>query len=475
MSLGLATNTAMGGIRMTALGTRLVAENLANAEVDGYGVRSLVPTSLLVKGRNMPVQREGNPAVLGAARTADSTHLYTETRHSGIVELERAFGLPGESGSFNSLVTQLDSSLRKAASMPDSEAALHSVAQDAGRLVVKFNTTENAIQSLRQQADDAVAVDINTLNGSLDRVAALNVQIQRQSLLGGNTHGLMDERQRVTSEIARIIPITEFPRDNGRIMLLAANGQVIADLTHAEFGFTPSKSLIAGDSLANGAASPVSFDGRPLAADSPVLASGRMGANLALRDEIAPRAQTRLDTLAHDILKRFSGPDADASLAPNALGVFTLDGTAALPAMADGLAGRIQLSGRINPDTGAGLWRLRSGLNAAAPGPSLDPTNLNTLLAALETATSLQPGTPTRAYSDHVATQTSVLATDRLGEESNLAFTTAQHTALQEELAAQGVDTDAQMQNLLTLERAYAANARVLSAIDQMMRNLLEI
>ena len=43
---------------MTALGTRLVAENLANAEVDGYGVRNLVPSSLLVNGRNMPVQRE---------------------------------------------------------------------------------------------------------------------------------------------------------------------------------------------------------------------------------------------------------------------------------------------------------------------------------------------------------------------------------------------------------------------------------
>ncbi|WP_296640164.1 FlgK family flagellar hook-associated protein [Roseinatronobacter sp.] len=475
MSLGIATNTAMGGIRMTALGTRLVAENLANAEVDGYGVRSLVPSSLLVNNRNMPIQREVNPVVLGAARRAESAHLHTEIRHAGMVDLERTFGLPGESGSLNSLVTQLDSSLRQAASMPDSDAALHSVAQDAGRLVAKFNATESAIQSLRQQADDAVAVDINMLNSSLDRVAALNVEIQRQTLLGGNTHGLMDERQRVTSEIARIIPITEIPRDNDRIMLLAANGQILADLTHAEFGFTPSIGLVAGASLSNGAASPVSLDGRPLAADSPVLGSGRVGANLAIRDEIAPRAQTRLDTLAYDLLKRFSGPDADASLAPNALGMFTLDGVTTLPAMADGLAGRMQLSARINPDTGEGLWRLRSGLNAAAPGPSLDPANLNTLSAVLEKATSLQSGTPARAYSDHVASQVSALATARLGEESSLTFTMAQHAALQEELAAQGVDTDRQMQNLLTLERAYAANARVLSAIDQMMRNLLEI
>ncbi|CUX83497.1 MAG: flagellar hook-associated protein 1 FlgK [Roseibaca calidilacus] len=475
MSLGLATNAAMGGLRITTLGTRLVAENLANADVEGYGVRNLVPTSLLVNGRDLPVQRAVNPVLLGAARSADSMRLHAEIRQTAIAELERAYGVPGDPGSLNSLVAALDSSLHQAVSTPDSDAALQAVAQNASHLVTRFNTLEKTAQSIRQNADDAVAADVAKLNTALDQVVALNIEIQRQSLLGGNPHGLMDERQRVTSDISAIIPITEIPRDNGRIMLLSADGQVLADQTRAEFGFTPTIGITAGDSVANGALSPVSLNGRALAPASPVLASGGLGGHLAVRDEIAPRAQAQLDTLARDLLNRFSGPSADQSLAPGEFGLFALDGTTTLPSMPDGLAGQLRLNAQIDPQAGTGLWRLRAGLNAPSPGPILDATGLARLSAALSGATTLQPGTPSRSFTEHIATQVSALATARLDADSTLTFANAKHATLHEDLAAQGVDTDREMQNLLTLERAYSANARVLSAIDEMMRNLLEI
>ena len=38
-----------------------------------------------------------------------------------------------------------------------------------------------------------------------------------------------------------------------------------------------------------------------------------------------------------------------------------------------------------------------------------------------------------------------------------------------------GVDTDRELQNLLIIEQAYAANARVLETIDQMIQRLMEI
>lgn len=475
MSLGLANASALGGLRMTALGTRLVAENLANSDVEGYGVRRLVPTNLLVNGQDRPVQRAVNPVLLEATRSADAARVHAETRLTGTAELERALGLPGEAGSLNSRVTAFAASLRQAVSMPDSEAALQSVAQDAAQLATMFNSAERSIQSLRQTADGAAAKDVDRLNGALDRVVSLNREIQRQSLLGGTIHGLMDERQRVTSDIARIIPVTEIPRDDGRVMLLAANGQVLADLTRAEFGFTPGNGIAAEDTLANGRLSPITLEGRALSADSAILASGKLGANLAMRDEIAPDAQNRLDALAHDLLDRFSGPTGDASLGPGVLGLFTLDGASTLPAATTGLAGRMQLSTQISPQTGEGLWRLRSGLAASAPGPTLDPANLANMQTALEAATSLRSGAPARAYDEHVATQVSALATNRLSDEGSLAYATAEHAALQEDLAAQGVDTDRQMQDLLRLERAYAANARVLSTLDRMMRDLLEI
>ena len=38
-----------------------------------------------------------------------------------------------------------------------------------------------------------------------------------------------------------------------------------------------------------------------------------------------------------------------------------------------------------------------------------------------------------------------------------------------------GVDTDAEMQKLLLIEQAYAANAKVMTAADEMIQLLLQI
>lgn len=479
MSLGLATNSALGGLRATALGTRLVAENLANAETDGYGVRSLAPishTSPSLSGstRNA-VQRDADPTLLGALRAADSTRARDETVTGAMSTLEQALGVPGEPGALTSAISTLESSLRLAASSPDQTATLDAVVQDAARLVAKFNTTETAIQTLRHQADAAIDQDVATLNTALGRVVALNKDIQRQTLLGGDPYPLMDERQRVVSQIAKIVPVTEIARDDNRIMLLSARGEVLADMEQSHFTFTPATMVGPAETRANGALSGLGLNGRILGATDATLGTGRLGANLHVRDHVAPQAQNNLDRLAHDLMDRFAGPAADETLAPNELGLFTLSNATSLPADATGAAGRLRLAPALDPALGDDAWRLRSGLRAAAPGPSADPTNLTRMIDALTRETALDPATPARDLVGHAAAQTATRATARLSAEDDMAFAETKHAALQLELAGRGVDTDAQMQNLLALERAYAANARVLAAVDAMTRNLLEI
>jgi flagellar hook-associated protein 1 FlgK len=45
----------------------------------------------------------------------------------------------------------------------------------------------------------------------------------------------------------------------------------------------------------------------------------------------------------------------------------------------------------------------------------------------------------------------------------------------EEEVAKMGVDSDEEMRQLLMIEKAYAANARVLQVTDQMISELLSI
>lgn len=56
-----------------------------------------------------------------------------------------------------------------------------------------------------------------------------------------------------------------------------------------------------------------------------------------------------------------------------------------------------------------------------------------------------------------------------------MAYSRARSDALTEEALADGVDTDQEMQNLLTIEQAYKANARVIEAVESMLDSLMRI
>lgn len=480
MSLGVATNTAMSGLRFTTLGTKIVADNIANADVSGYAPRQLAASGTISAVHSggpatTNVIRSDDPILLHDARRADTELQGARTRLAALSQLETAVGIPGEAGALHTLLTSFETSLRQAATTPESDAALQAVAQNAARLVSKFNSTGDQIQATRQQADTVIAKGVEALNDHLGKVKSLNRDIQRQTLLGGEPFALIDQREQVVSEIAKFLPITEVPRENNRIMLLSARGEVLVDLERASFDFTKTPGISAEDTQVSGALSSVSLNDRTLGPQDLTLQTGTLGAHLTVRDSLANEAQADLDQLASSLMDRFSGPTADTTLAIEELGLFTLPGASTLPADPTGLSNQMRISPVLDPVTGDGLWRLRSGLNAAVPGPMTDPANLTTMIFALTTPRALAPGSPQLPMSDSVAERVANLATHRLGAETDLAYAQSSSATKQKSLAAQGVDTDAEMQDLLKLERAYAANARVLATVDEMMRSLLEI
>ena len=67
------------------------------------------------------------------------------------------------------------------------------------------------------------------------------------------------------------------------------------------------------------------------------------------------------------------------------------------------------------------------------------------------------------------------VSTVRVNAQSEAAVRNGQADTIWSRLAADGVDSDAEMQRLLQYEQAYAANARVIQAIQTMMDQILGI
>jgi flagellar hook-associated protein 1 FlgK len=151
-------------------------------------------------------------------------------------------------------------------------------------------------------------------------------------------------------------------------------------------------------------------------------------------------------------------------------------GGAFLPTNDVGLAGRLRLNAAVDPGQGGALFRLRDGLGALAEGP---PGNGRLLSALHERLTEARPLASSafppgsRSLAALAAELMSDASARRLAAQSEQSFAAAKLTALTDLEAQNGIDTDREMQALLTIEKNYAANARVIQTVSDMIDTLL--
>ncbi len=475
MSLSHSLSAAFSGLTASAGAASIVAENMANLRTPGYGRREVLLGTSAIGGGVMirGVQRQADPVLLGERRLAQAMSAGADTRMAFHRSLETALGLPGEDGALAGLIGRFDAALITAAASPASEPALAGVLDSAQALTTRFREVSGRIQQARQTADQAIAADVATLNTSLAQVEDLNRAIQRMTVLGQDASALVDQRQALVDGIAGILPVREVPRGNGRIALYASGGVALVDEKAARFGFTAAGMIGAG----SGGLSGLTLNGAPLATGpGSAVDGGRLAAQFALRDTLAPAAQARLDAVARDLAERMQG--ADPTIGAGMAGLFTDGGGAFDPQAETGFAGRIAVNPRVDPAQGGALWRLRAGLGAMGPGDTGNGQRLTDLSAALNRATVAVSGgfqPVLRSFQALGAELVSGVATGRLAEQAEATQSATRLAALQEFEARNGVDSDHETKLLLVIERAYAANARVIETVERMLDSLLEI
>lgn len=477
MTLSYALNAAVSGLAAVSRGVQAVSTNVANAATDDYGVRSLVLASRPNTSgvRVVGVDRAMDQGLLELRRQAHAGAASAGQLREFWQGLDRQVGTPDQAGSMTQRISGLAFALQDAAAHPENGAKLSNIRQAADAVVQKIQDTEAYIQKQRKAADQSIGQDVESLNAGLEKVETLNKAIRRAISEGRDALGLMDMRQAVVSSLSAIIPLTEIKREGGRIELMTTGGLVLLDHKPAVIGFTPVRALDASMTAADGDLSGLTVNGRQISLTSSRIAGGTLAAAIDVRDLHAPDAQKRLDALAQDLVNRFADPLVDPTLAANQPGLFTIDGTIADPSDLAGSAGRLKLNPLIDTANGETDWRLRSGLGATTPAATGTTTILLNLGAALDAGKPLMPGSPVQGVLGHISSFASHIGSASYGADISHSYAAGRDAELLELVRRGGVDTDAEMQKLLRLEQAYGANARVIQAVDEMMRTILEI
>ena len=481
MSFSASMSAALSGLSATRRAADLISSNVANALTEGYGRRSLSYSVRPLGGVEVgPIQRHVDQKLIADRRLAQAATGEAGTHAEALSRIEGLIGAPDEAFSLTGAYGRFEAALIEASSRPDVPARLDSVARAGVALAKKFESISDGLQDMRLEADQAIARQVDKLNSSLGQVAELNALIFNATSNGQDVAALHDQRQRLIDGIAEIVPLRQFQRDGGKVALFTPTGGLLLDGPAAEIGFS-SVNLITPDmTLTSGALSGLTINDNPVRTDgdNAPFAGGTLHALFAQRDEIAPGAQASLDMLARDLVERFQDPALDATLGPGDAGLFTDGGSAFAVADEEGLSARLDFNILADPDRGGESWRLRDGLGAAVAGPEGNASLLQAITGRLnESRASASPAATalSRSASGHGADFLSTIASRREAGEVELGFQAARFDTLKSAELAGGVDTDRELQELLVVEQAYAANAKVLQTIEELMDQLMSI
>lgn len=444
----------------------VTGHNIANANTPGYSrqVATQVATDpLYVPALNRPagagqigtgvavdrIERMRDQFLEQRMRQEQQTTGRWSARRDSLAQVELMLNEPSESGIRSSLDLYWQS-LQELSKNPENEAVRTLVAERAQLLGDSLQHSSRQLEQLRLDVDAAIEVNVDRVNTLSQRIATLNIQIGKVVSMGDQPNDLLDERDRLTSELSTLLDITVVDRGRGQISV-AAGG---FSLVEGEKGYNLT---VIQDVVPDGGGSGTRL-GRITWADSGTTVSLRGGAiqgQLEVRDELVPSWTAKLDELASAIITETNNihqQGFDLNGLPG--GVFFVGTSARDIAVIPSI---IQDVSRIAAS--------RSG----APG---DGSNA-TALAQLKQAPVLANGTA--SISDFFHSLVSTLGVDsqqakRMTENQELLLDHLR--GRQSEVA--GVSLDEEMADLIRFQHSYGAAARAMTSVDQILEIVIE-
>jgi flagellar hook-associated protein 1 len=219
------------------------------------------------------------------------------------------------------------------------------------------------------------------------------------------------------------------------------------------------------------------------------LNSGNLVGQTTLRDDVTVNYQSQLDDLARGLIEAFAEADQSASGLPDAPGVFTYAGATGvptLPAMV-GLAALLKINSVVDPAQGGSYDVIRDGginggayrYNPAASGDTAFSDRLYGLKDAMETDRPFNAAFGFGATSTLGGFSTASASWLQGVRQKATGDASYQNTLLAQASEALSNATDVNMDqetaHMLQLEQSYAASAKLISVIDQMMKTLLNM
>jgi len=485
MSLTSALNTAQSSLSNYATQTSVVSRNIANASDPNYSRRDAILTNSLIGAQGVSVQRAQDMALFVRSITDTSTSSAQDTLLNGLTDLKNILGGNDYETSPAVLIATMRDTLATFAAKPGEATLAQTAVADAVSVANGLNDASKAVQTVRYEADKEIGQQVDELNELLARFETNNNKVFSGTQTGKDVSAELDERDSLLKQISSIIGVTQITRSGNDMALYTSDGITLFETVARPVEFQTSAGFSA--SLDG---NQVFVDGVPLASGQGASTTGRgsLQSLLQIRDDYAPEMQGQLDEIARALVVAFAETDQTASALPDMAGLFTWSGGPAIPAGATivpGIAATLTVNPALVQSLGGDPNLLRDGgINGAAYiSNSTGATGYSALLdsyvqaldepMAFDVAAGLSTSTGLLGFA---ADSIGWLELNRSDAASSAESREASLFRSVEALSnITGVSLDEEMSMLLELEQSYKASARLMTAVDEMLKALLAV
>ena len=318
MSLSATLGNALSGMRTSQSSLEVLSRNVSNAGTPGYHRQALrvIDTKGVnsVYARTGAVERAFNSSLQAYYTSAVSDAGYSAARVSSLERLQAFLGKPGDPGSLDTMFGNLHNSLQALGASPDSYATRATVVSQAQAMATTLNSLTRDVQGLRQEAETQIAASVDQLNIAVGALSKINSRLGDQSVDNSTRATLMDQRDRLVTEISEYVDVRVTYRSDDTVSLMTRTGVGVLDGKASTFSFEPAGTLTP-DKLFNNDPTKSSVGRLILTTSSGtqidmvqqnVVQSGRIGALITLRDDTLVTAQNQLDEIAAGLAQAMS-------------------------------------------------------------------------------------------------------------------------------------------------------------------------
>ncbi len=496
--MGIDSSLAIANSGLTAIDRQfaLISQNVANASTPGYVTEQGSLSSATVGGHGYgvisgPATRVLDTAVQAQVFGNSSNVAYQNTTANALASIDQVMGTPGQSNDLGSLMGAVQSSFSTLLADPSNPAQQSAVVSAAQTLTTQINTIAGAIGSARQTAQTNIASGVTALNTNLAKIGTLNTQILSLKQQGLSTADLENQRDTALSALAQLTSAKFITQSNGAISVYTQAGMQLPTAGGSQFSIQASAPT-ASSFYPGGGIPGIMLSGQDVTGS---LTGGSLGASVTLRDQTFPQLQAGIDQISQTMASRFSS---------QGLTLFS-DPAGAVPTAsnATGFANAITVNPMViaNPalvrDGTQNIAGSASGASSFTTNPAGGPAGFSTLVQrvlnysfGVEAQSGVpQPAPPntglggsgTLSLNYDNSGGLGAMAVNFTGAEASgssnaqSAKTSAQslQTSLQTQFAnGSAVSIDQQMGMLVSLQNAYAANAKVVGIANQMWQTI---